>query len=105
MFQVQRKQCSTCIYRRTSPLDLRKLEADIADPHMRGFFRGFRECHHAKRGSKVCCAGFWARHKDQFAAGQVAQRLGLVEKVKVDVLKEKSDGRRGRSRKRNARSA
>ncbi len=28
--------------------------------------------------NSACCRGFWNRHKNQFAAGQLAQRLGLV---------------------------
>jgi hypothetical protein len=83
-FQVQKRQCASCIYRQDSGLDLAKLEAQIADPHMAEFFRAYRECHHAERGSSVCCAGFWARHGDDFTAGQMAQRLGYVEFVDVD---------------------
>jgi hypothetical protein len=30
------------------------------------------------------CAGFWAKHQDEFAAGQIAQRFGLVEEVDDD---------------------
>jgi hypothetical protein len=86
MFKVQRKMCSSCIYRKSSPLDIKKLEADVADPRMDGHFKGFRECHHAKRRSGVCCAGFWRRHKDHFDAGQLAQRLGVVQYVSIDVL-------------------
>jgi len=76
--KVQRRQCATCIYREDSPLDLAKLEGEIADPRMPGFFDGYRICHHS---NDACCAGFWARHKDDFAAGQIAQRLNCVEKV------------------------
>jgi len=76
MFKVQRKSCSTCIYRKDSPLDLEKLESEIADEH--GGFRGHRICHH---GGNACCRGFWNRHRDEFQAGQIAQRLGLVEFV------------------------
>lgn len=72
-FPVQAKRCPTCIYRKDSPLDLRKLEADVADRF--GGFKGFRICHHSE---DVCCRGFWDHHKDEFAAGQIAQRLGLV---------------------------
>jgi len=68
-FQVQKAACSTCIYRKDSPLDLEKLEGEIADAY--GGFNGYRECHHAAPGSGVCCRGFWNRHKDRFAAGQV----------------------------------
>jgi len=88
MFQVQRRQCRSCIYRKDSPLDLARLEQEIADPRMLGYFVGHRECHHARRGSGVCCAGFWARHADAFTAGQLAQRLGCVEFVDIDVLAE-----------------
>ena len=40
MMRVASDQCSTCIYRADSPLDLKKLEAEIADPNMAGFFTG-----------------------------------------------------------------
>jgi hypothetical protein len=82
-FKVQRRQCSTCIYRSDSPLDLEELEAAVADKY--GGFKSHRVCHHSK---DVCCAGFWARHKNEFPVGQVAQRLKLVEFVDVDVLKD-----------------
>lgn len=85
MLKVQARQCRTCIYRPDSTLDLAKLEAQCADGY--GGFKGHRTCHHSKG---VCCAGFWAQHKDQFAAGQIAQRLGLVEFVEVDTLKSHS---------------
>jgi hypothetical protein len=83
MLRVQRRQCDTCIYRPDSPLDVKALEAEIADPH--GGFKGHRICHHSH---DAVCAGFWARHKDAFALGQIAQRLGAVQRVDDDVLKE-----------------
>ena len=43
--RVAADQCSTCIYRADSPLDLQKLEAEIADPRMGGFFKSHRVCH------------------------------------------------------------
>jgi hypothetical protein len=76
--------CATCIYRPGLGWRIEDLEAQIADPRMKGFFVKYRECHHAKRKSGVCCAGFWARHKDHFQTGQLAQRLDLVEFVEVD---------------------
>ena len=82
-FRVQKHPCATCIYRPDSPLDLAHLEAAIADPSMPGHFTGYRICHHS---DDACCAGFWARHRDDFALGQVAQRLGLVAYVEVDML-------------------
>lgn len=83
MFSVQNKMCSTCIYRKDSPLDLEKLEGEIADGY--GGFSGHRICHHS---NNVCCRGFWDRHKDKFQVGQVAQRLGLVEFVNEDIYSE-----------------
>lgn len=80
-FRVQKTPCKTCIYRKDSPLDIAKLEAEIADPHMDGFFKGYRICHHSE---DVCCRGFWDRHKGAFTLGQLAQRLGFVEFVQVD---------------------
>lgn len=71
--EVMRQACETCIYRTDSPLDLEKLEGDVRDPHLG--FRGFRVCHHHTR---AVCRGFWNHHKDEFQAGQIAQRLGLV---------------------------
>ena len=81
-FLVQTKPCSTCIYRKDSPLDIKKLEADVADSY--GGFKGHRVCHHS---DTACCRGFWNRHKDDFQMGQVAQRLGMVRMVDHDTLK------------------
>lgn len=78
-FKVQQRMCSTCIYRPDSVLDLAKLENDIRDPHMG--FKGHRICHHSV---DVCCRGFWEAHKDEFALGQIAQRLNMVEFVHED---------------------
>jgi hypothetical protein len=86
MLRVQSKACSTCIYRPDSPLDLEKLEDDIKDPHCKDMFRGHRICHHSE---DAVCAGFWARHKNKFPLGQIAQRLSLVVLVDDDTLKEK----------------
>jgi len=86
MFLVQKQQCKTCIYGKNAPLALTRLEAEIADPHMDGYFVGYRICHHAPVGSDICCAGFFARHHDHFDAGQIAQRLGLVRYVQVGIL-------------------
>jgi hypothetical protein len=79
-FKVQRRPCRTCIYRKDSPLDIVKLENDVRD---RYGFVGYRVCHHSK---DICCRGFWNRHKWAFAAGQIAQRLNMVEFVDVDTL-------------------
>lgn len=82
-FLVQAKSCETCIYRRNSPLDLKNLESQIADPH--GGFSGHRICHHSRT---ACCRGFWNRHKNDFQIGQIAQRLGMVRFVDHDILKD-----------------
>jgi len=84
--RVQKTQCSTCIYRPDSPLDLAMLEADAADGY--GGFKGHRICHHS---DDACCAGFWARHKDEFQLGQIAQRLGVVEFVQDDKFRESGE--------------
>ncbi len=81
MFEVQAKQCATCIYRPNSPLDLAKLERQIEDGY--GGFKGHRICHHSKT---ACCQGFWNRHKDRFQMGQIAQRLKAVRFVSHDSL-------------------
>jgi hypothetical protein len=88
--KVQSKQCSTCIYRKDSTLDIKQLESQIADPNMAGHFKGHRICHHS---DDVCCRGFWNRHKDHFDMGQLAQRLDMVEFVNVDTLNPK--GKKG----------
>jgi hypothetical protein len=85
MMNVQATMCRSCIYRPDSPLDLAKLEGEIADRF--GGFTGWRVCHHSAPNDPVCCAGFWQRHKDQFQLGQVAQRLNMVRFVTVDALK------------------
>jgi len=54
------------------------------DGHMKFVgFRGYRICHHSKG---LCCRGFWDAHKDEFPAGQIAQRLRLVQFVTEDTL-------------------
>lgn len=82
-FKVQRTRCSTCIYRKDTVLDLKRLEDEVRDRHMG--FKGYRACHHARSGD-VCCRGFWDQHRDKFALGQIAQRLGMIEFVTVDDL-------------------
>jgi len=84
MFRVQRHRCATCIYRKDMHWNLAHLEDEVRDPHVG--FAGFRECHHAPPGSGVCCRGFWDAHKDAFQAGQLAQRLGAVELVEIDIF-------------------
>ena len=70
--KVAAKQCETCIYRADSPLDLKQLEAQVADPYMPGFFKGYRICHSFEKAADddVCCRGFWDRHKDHFNLGR-----------------------------------
>lgn len=84
-FKVQSRMCSTCIYRPDSPLDIKSLEAQVADPKMPRFFAHYRACHHSI-DEPVCCRGFWDRHKNDFAAGQLAQRQDAVEFVWEDTL-------------------
>jgi len=84
---VQKRLCATCIYRPESPLDIAKLEREIADPHMPGDFARWRVCHHADPASDVVCAGFWAKHRGHFTLGQIVQRLQRVQFVLVDTLK------------------
>lgn len=82
MFKVQLRMCSACIYRPDwQGTPLAELENQVRDPHMG--FKGHRVCHHSK---DVCCRGFWEVHRDEFPAGQIAQRLGVVEFVDVDTL-------------------
>jgi len=83
MLKVQRRQCKTCIYqpKHWAPEYLAFLLHEISDPRMTGHFKGFRVCHHSQN---AVCAGFWARHKDDFDSGQIAQRLGLVHVVDED---------------------
>lgn len=79
--KVQSRACATCIYTKAwygTPIE--ELEAQVADGH--GGFQGSRICHHS---NDVTCRGFWNRHKDQFAAGQIAQRFACVEFVDVDI--------------------
>ena len=87
VLEVQARMCKTCIYRPDSTLDLARLEADVADPRFPGYFVGYRSCHHAPDRRRVCCRGFWDRHKDAFTLGQLAQRLERVVFVAVDRFK------------------
>jgi hypothetical protein len=85
-FLVMASLCKTCIYRKTwAGTPVEALEDQVRETH-RGAtgFKGFRICHSQKRGGKACCRGFWNRRRDQFAAGQIAQRLGLVAYAEPD---------------------
>jgi hypothetical protein len=86
MLRVQRKACATCIF--TSPVwrpgQLDALLDEVRDPHLPGHFRGHRVCHHSQ---DAVCAGFWARYRDNFDLGQLAQRLNVVEFVDDDRLR------------------
>jgi hypothetical protein len=57
---------------------VKELENECRDRKTPWFFRSYRVCHYSQT---ACCRGFWERHKDAFAAGQIAQRLGRVEEV------------------------
>jgi len=83
--EVQRVMCATCIFREShwKPEKLAQLLDDVRDRRMDGFFTGYRICHHSKT---AVCAGLWARYKDNFALGQIAQRLGFVRLVDHDTL-------------------
>lgn len=78
-FLVRKTSCESCIYRDDNPLDLKRLENQVRDPHVG--FRGHRICHHGgTEENQLCCRGFWLRHKDEFPLGQVAQRMdGVIE--------------------------
>jgi hypothetical protein len=87
MFEVMARQCSTCIYRKSwCGTPIATLEDQVRETH-RGAtgFKGHRICHSQKRSGKACCRGFWNKHRDEFAVGQIAQRLNLV--VYVDPTK------------------
>jgi hypothetical protein len=75
-FPVKNKQCKTCIYIPASGFDVEALENQVRD-HYVGF-SGYRVCH---EGNNACCRVFWNRHRDEFSAGQLAQRLNLVAYV------------------------
>jgi hypothetical protein len=85
MFKVQRRMCETCIYREGFGWDIKHLEDQARDKHIG--FKTYRACHHANDKDGICCRGFWERHSDEFAVGQIAQRFGLVEFVDVDTRK------------------
>ena len=76
---VKAKACETCIYKRSSPLDINELEAQVADRYMPGHFERYRACHHS---DDAVCRGFWNRHRDDCTPTQIAQRLGIVRFVK-----------------------
>lgn len=93
MFKVQKKSCSTCIYRKDSGFDIKYLENQVRDKYIG--FKGHRVCHHSK---DVCCRGFWNRHKDKFTIGQMAQRLNLVQFVEVNIYETTNSAKNSKSR-------
>jgi hypothetical protein len=90
-FKVQKKMCTSCIYRSSSPLDIKELEEQVRDRY--GGFDTHRSCHHAPDSVGVCCRGFWDAHKDEFQAGQLAQRLDAVDFVDIDIFAEDGNGK------------
>ena len=78
---VRATQCATCIYRAYGGNDIARLEGQIKAPT--GGFNSYRVCH-SHTLTAPCCRGFWDRHKDEFPAGQVAQRFNLVIEVATD---------------------
>lgn len=86
MFKVQKKPCSTCIYRKDSPLNKR---LKIIEDRAKG---SWQVCHHS---DDVCCRGFWNRYRNEFNLGRIVQRLNAVLFVNVDTFKkEKPDANR-----------
>lgn len=77
MFEIMKRRCDTCIYCKDSSLGLKQLEDQVRDKYMG--FKSYRICHHARKGAKTYCRGFWDAHKDEFQLGQIAQRLNMVD--------------------------
>jgi hypothetical protein len=63
--------------RKEAPLDLKQLEDQVRDRRLT--FKSFRVCQH---GNDARCLGLWHHHRDNFAAGHIAQRPRLVEFVR-----------------------
>ncbi len=79
VFVVRETICSSCIYRKSSLLDLEKLESEVTDRY--GGIVGYRICHHHgedRNGRGTCCRGFWNRHWNNYAPARVAKLFGLV---------------------------
>ena len=79
VFVVRESVCSSCIYRKDSPLDLAKLEAEVIDEY--GGVNAYRICHHHRadgNGRGTCCRGFWNCHWMKYAPARLAMRFGLV---------------------------
>lgn len=96
--RVQVAPCSTCIFRKDSPLDLKRLLGAVREKNRFGFefFKGHRVCHHSH---DAVCYGFWAKYRDKFQLGQIAQRLGIVEYVNDDTIGDRSMGRRKKQKR------
>jgi hypothetical protein len=58
-------------------LDLKQLGDQVR--YRRLTFKAFRACQH---GNDACYLGLWDHHRDNFAAGHIAQRPHLVEFVR-----------------------
>lgn len=80
MLRVQKKMCVTCVYRPGSPICAADLEEAVRDRF--GGFDKHRICHSSH---DAVCGGFWRRHKDKFALGQIAQRLNVVQFVQDNI--------------------
>ena len=81
-FQVRRERCASCIYNKSTPLDLAKLERQALDQDT------YRICHHTK---DAVCRGFWNRHKNHFNLGRIMQRIGGVRFTDEDAMPSLSE--------------
>ena len=81
MFKVQKKKCDQCLFTANKIVDdKRKREILIETKQSDSFFI----CHKATlENDKVCCRGFWDKHKHDFNLGRIAQRLNCVQMVDV----------------------
>ena len=59
----------------SSPLGSAALEAEVADPGMRGHFSKYRVCHTHHPARNVVCAGFAERHASECTPIQISERL------------------------------
>lgn len=83
MFKVQKTHCDQCLFTPQRIVTRARAREIVADCLAKDTFFNCHKTQLEGSDEQVCCAGYWAKYKDQFNMGRIAQRLGAVVKVLV----------------------
>ena len=81
-FNVRKRPCRTCGYRKNSGLDVEKMESTFKKEG--NDFVEWLKCHTELDQGKggICCRGFWNKNKHNFPLGKIVMELRRLTKNK-----------------------